>query len=262
MLFEISNPKVPGLTSHCGVREFSTREGLVYLPHWLMENLALNPGDMIQIANVSLPKGTFVQLQPHKNTFVQLSNPKAILERALRQFTCLSKGTTIAIPHGDFGTFKLDVVDVKPSDAVSIVETDVNVDFLPPKDEGDSVSSSYGQSNGRGAPRSSSSGGSGDGGDGAASSQLTSATDKAQVAAAMRFSDHLGDVSEEKNLLIMLLLHLQDRHILTKTWEGHSLSGYNIFFRSLPKSSVLTWLQNHHAHLIGHQRSDSSSSSN
>ena len=49
--------------------------------------------------------------------------------QALRSFSCLTKGDTIAIGHADT-IFHLDITDLKPSDAVSIYETDVNVCML------------------------------------------------------------------------------------------------------------------------------------
>mmetsp|Transcript_18646 Transcript_18646/g.27891 ORF Transcript_18646/g.27891 Transcript_18646/m.27891 type:complete len:199 (-) Transcript_18646:133-729(-) len=55
------------------------------------------------------------------------------LERALRAFSCLTKGGTIAIKHGQ-QQFYLDIIETKPGNAITIIDTDVNVDFAPPKD--------------------------------------------------------------------------------------------------------------------------------
>ena len=38
----------------------------------------------VQVRNVSLPKGTYVKLQPHTTDFINISNPKAVLETTLR----------------------------------------------------------------------------------------------------------------------------------------------------------------------------------
>lgn len=38
----------------------------------------------LQVRNVSLPKGTYVKLQPHTTDFINISNPKAVLETTLR----------------------------------------------------------------------------------------------------------------------------------------------------------------------------------
>jgi len=98
-----------------------------------MENLLLQAGDFILFSNVTLPKATFVQLQPHLTKFTELSNPRVVLERALRNFSCLTKGDRIVIAFKDT-KYELDVKEVKPGNAVSIIETDVNVDFFEPKD--------------------------------------------------------------------------------------------------------------------------------
>lgn len=44
-----------------------------------MENLLLQEGDFVQVKNVTLPKGTYVKLQPHTKDFLDISNPKAML---------------------------------------------------------------------------------------------------------------------------------------------------------------------------------------
>jgi ubiquitin fusion degradation protein 1 len=132
MQFSIRNLK-NNKTTHCGVMEFSGDEGRCYIPWWMMQELLIEYDDKIQLKNVSLPKGTFVQLQPHQTRFTELHNPRAVLERALRNFSCLTQGDTISIQHGD-ENFLLNILEVKPGKAISIIETDVNVDFAPPLD--------------------------------------------------------------------------------------------------------------------------------
>ena len=132
MMFSITNRQLSRST-HCGVMEFSAEEGVCYLPYWMMQNLLLESGGIVEVLNVTLPRGSFVKLQPHTTAFTQLNNPRVVLERALRNFSCLSQGDTIAIQHGDTNFF-LDIVEVRPGRAISIIETDVNVDFAPPKD--------------------------------------------------------------------------------------------------------------------------------
>ena len=56
-----------------------------------MNNLLLAPGDLVNLQNVSLPKGTFIKIQPHTSDFLDISNPKAVLETSLRAFTCLTE---------------------------------------------------------------------------------------------------------------------------------------------------------------------------
>lgn len=96
MLFMISNPQMSKKT-YCGVLEFSAEEGLCYLPFWMMNNLFLEEGSEIILRNVNLKKGKFVVLQPHETAFINLANPKAILEQELTNYSCLMKGDTINI---------------------------------------------------------------------------------------------------------------------------------------------------------------------
>jgi ubiquitin fusion degradation protein 1 len=92
----ISNPQMSKKT-YCGVLEFSAEEGLCYLPFWMMNNLFLEEGSEIILRNVNLKKGKFVVLQPHETAFINLANPKAILEQELTNYSCLMKGDTINI---------------------------------------------------------------------------------------------------------------------------------------------------------------------
>lgn len=41
--------------------------------------MLLQEGDIVQLRNTSLEKGTFVKLQPHTKDFLDISNPKAML---------------------------------------------------------------------------------------------------------------------------------------------------------------------------------------
>lgn len=132
MLFKLSNPAA-GRVTHCGVLEFVADEGFIYLPYWMMENMLLLEGDIVQVKNASLSKGTFVKLQPHTKDFLDISNPKAVLETTLRSFSCLTTGDTIMVAYNN-KQFYINVVETKPSSAVSIIETDCEVDFAPPLD--------------------------------------------------------------------------------------------------------------------------------
>ena len=113
MLFELRNDDAERV-SHCGVLEFVAEEGRIYMPYWvgsifllrymyprcyylsyflsedsstfflivftlqMMENMLLQEGDLLHVKNVTLPKGTYVKLQPHTKDFLDISNPKAM----------------------------------------------------------------------------------------------------------------------------------------------------------------------------------------
>ena len=133
MLFEVTNELAQGRRTHCGVLEFVAPEGHIYLPHWMMSNLFLEPGDKVTIKSVSLEKGKFVKFRPQKKEFLEIANPKATLENKLRGFSALTTGDTIVIRHAG-KEYALDIMEVRPGKAMTIIETDVNVDFAPPLD--------------------------------------------------------------------------------------------------------------------------------
>ncbi|XAR60233.1 hypothetical protein NMG60_11033509 [Bertholletia excelsa] len=132
MLFELRNAATERV-SHCGVLEFIAEEGMIYMPYWMMENLLLQEGDIVRVKNVTLPKGTYVKLQPHTKDFLDISNPKAILETTLRNFSCLTTGDSIMVAYNN-KKYYIDIIETKPSNAISIIETDCEVDFAPPLD--------------------------------------------------------------------------------------------------------------------------------
>lgn len=130
MLFRLTNSEINKVT-HCGVLEFVADEGKVYLPYWMMRNLLLNEGGLIQVENATLPVATFSKFQPQSVDFLDITNPKAVLENALRSYACLTTGDVIAINYND-KVYEVCVLETKPTTAVTIIECDMSVDFAPP----------------------------------------------------------------------------------------------------------------------------------
>ena len=127
MLFKVEN-RAASRHTHCGVLEFVADEGVAYMPYWvscacvceewvvggrekrcsfqqktptppsthptplqMMQNLALGEGDVVALSSASLPKGQFAKLRPHTSDFLDVANPRAVLERTLRGYSCLTK---------------------------------------------------------------------------------------------------------------------------------------------------------------------------
>jgi len=131
MLFKLKN-KTKDRITHCGVLEFLPNDNTTcYLPSWMMSHLLLQEGEEISVESVSLKTAKFVRFQPQSKDFLDISNPKAVLETALRNFSCLSKGDMIALNYLN-RNYELLVLELKPDDAVSIIECDMEVDFAPP----------------------------------------------------------------------------------------------------------------------------------
>jgi ubiquitin fusion degradation protein 1 len=128
MLFQLT---AGDRTTHCGVLEFTAEEGCVYIPFWMMQNLLIEEAALVTITNVSLPKATFVKLQPQSVDFLEISNPRAVLEHALRNFSCVTAHDIIQIPYNN-KNYHFELKEVKPSPAACIIETDCNVDFDAP----------------------------------------------------------------------------------------------------------------------------------
>lgn len=100
----------------------------------MMQTLLLDVGDMIQIKTTSLELARLVKLQPQSTNFLDISDPKAVLERAFRNFATLTKGDVFNFEYNDT-VYDIAVLEVKPETekmGVCMIETDVSVDFAPP----------------------------------------------------------------------------------------------------------------------------------
>lgn len=70
----------------------------------MMQNLLLQEGDTVRVKNATLPKGTYVKLQPHTKDFLDISNPKAMLVIFRYCFSSCSH-TPCFHPHVIFNEF-------------------------------------------------------------------------------------------------------------------------------------------------------------
>jgi len=133
LLFRITNPHTKMVT-HCGVLEFTAKQGTVSMPEWIMNNLGVSEQTTVEISNVILSPATFIKLQPQSKDFLEIYDPKAVLEKTLRSYSAVTKGENILIRYNDKNYF-LKVLEIQPLDiknAVSIIEADVNVEFAAP----------------------------------------------------------------------------------------------------------------------------------
>lgn len=133
MLFELVN-EGSSITTHSGVLEFVAEEGRAYLPQWMMTTLELSPGLLLRISNCDLPLGNFVKIEPQSVDFLDISDPKAVLENVLRKFSTLTVNDIIEINYND-SIYGIKVLEAKPESSgkgVCVVETDLETDFAPP----------------------------------------------------------------------------------------------------------------------------------
>ncbi|WKY03981.1 hypothetical protein Q1695_005175 [Nippostrongylus brasiliensis] len=132
MLFKVSSVCENPRATNCGVLEFSAPEGKCYLPQWMMKQLRMEEGADVRVDSVTLPSATYAKLKPQSLEFLNISNPRAVLEVELRKFACLTKNDVIAVLYAD-QVLEFLVQEVKPSNAVCIIECDLNLDFDAPE---------------------------------------------------------------------------------------------------------------------------------
>ncbi|AMD19551.1 HCL600Wp [Eremothecium sinecaudum] len=133
MLFRLSSEET-GKVTNGGVLEFIAEEGRAYLPNWMMETLGVQPGSLLQIGSTDIAQGHFVKLEPQSVDFLDISDPKAVLENVLRRFSTLTVNDIIEISYNN-KIYRIKVLEVKPetqSQSICVIETDLVTDFAPP----------------------------------------------------------------------------------------------------------------------------------
>ena len=121
----------------CGILEFTDKEG-VFVPQRIRDILCIQGDEKIQLFSILLAKASLIKIQPHETAFINLPDPRAVLEKHLTKYSSLTKGETISINYADH-EYYFYVVDTQPNEQVSLINTDVNlefeepVDYVPPK---------------------------------------------------------------------------------------------------------------------------------
>lgn len=135
LFFKIMNKEIQ-FSAYCGVHEFTAPPGVVHLPYRIMEGLGLTEGGNITIELISPVEGTYMKLRPHKTAFIKLSDPKAILEKAIsRDYPLVYKDQTVVIYCPEVNkSFNIDIVETKPTNVIKILNVNINVDFDKPLD--------------------------------------------------------------------------------------------------------------------------------
>jgi ubiquitin fusion degradation protein 1 len=135
LFFKITN-KENKLEEVCGVQEFTSPPGVVHVPYHIMEELGIKEGDNVDIELFIPSDGTYIKLRPHATEFINLSDPKAVLEKVLsKDYPVVKKGSTICINHEESNRiFYIDILETKPESIIKIINVDINVDFDEPLD--------------------------------------------------------------------------------------------------------------------------------
>lgn len=99
-----------------------------------MQTLLIETGDLIQVRSTDLEPARLVKLRPQSVSFLDISDPKAVLEKAFRDFSTLTQNDIFSFEYNDT-VYDIAVLEVKPQSekmGVSMLETDVEVDFAAP----------------------------------------------------------------------------------------------------------------------------------
>ncbi|KAJ6257076.1 Ubiquitin fusion degradation protein [Drechslerella dactyloides] len=150
LIFRVTN-LANGRTAYAGIREFSAEEDEVVLSNFLREGLAIPGFEQeqngeyainIEIEAANIPKGTFARLRPLDAGYEE--DWKPILENHLQKnFTTLAVNNILTVPplarqrasgQKDF-KFLIDQVKPEGSEAICIVDTDLEVDIEPLNEE-------------------------------------------------------------------------------------------------------------------------------
>jgi len=116
--------------------EFKEFNEGVFIPQHFIENLKIEIGSMINLTllNYKIDKGKFIKIKPHTSNFLEIMDPKHFLENHLtKRYTTLTKGQTIIIPIEN-SNMLIDILECEPSETISIIDTDLEVDFEAPWD--------------------------------------------------------------------------------------------------------------------------------
>ena len=133
LYFKLTHPQLE-LQCICGVEEFTAPPDCVILPDRIMDKLAVEIYDKINVELINIEKGTYLKLQPHETSFIKLANPKAILEKHLSlDYPIISLDDTIHIFYNE-KLYKLNVIECHPANHIEIVNCDINLDFERPID--------------------------------------------------------------------------------------------------------------------------------
>lgn len=80
--------------------------------------------------HVRCNQGTFVKFQPQSVDFLEISNPRAVLETTMRHFSCLTEGDVICLPYNDRVCTVLGFMSCYESVSHGVSDSDVTVQLV------------------------------------------------------------------------------------------------------------------------------------
>ena len=74
-----------------------------------------------------------MKICPHQTKFIDLPEPKIILENEIIKYYCVTKGNVILI-YFNKKEYKLDILEYKSKEMISLVNCDIEIDFETSRD--------------------------------------------------------------------------------------------------------------------------------
>ena len=132
IFFKISNYECDSYFTHCGVFEFTAKEGECYIPDNMFKSLNLKEGQKIVLRHTILEKGNYIQIRPNSedcfNSIKDLSF-RTILEYNMRNYFCITEGDRITFNYKK-KTYDLDIVKCCPNKSIMIINSDIYYDII------------------------------------------------------------------------------------------------------------------------------------
>ena len=131
--YQITNTEI-GITTYVGVREFTAMPDYVILPFWLMQFLAIDEDQKVEVKIIeTVPKGELIKLAPLEESFFKLPDTDSILETMLSKFPILHQGLIFQLNIFD-NTYNFEVIETStkefPYECIDIIDTDLKVDII------------------------------------------------------------------------------------------------------------------------------------
>ena len=92
----------------------------------------------IEFVTAKIEKGSFSKFEPLTKAFLEINDPKAVLEHCLRNYVCISREDVISIRYNK-KIYELRVCETLPSETIIINECDLTVDFQQMKQQKEEI---------------------------------------------------------------------------------------------------------------------------
>ena len=131
--YQITNINI-GITTYVGVREFTSMSDTIILPFWLMQYLAIDENQKLEVKIIdSVPKGELIKLAPLEKSFFNLPDTDSILETMLSKFPILHQGLIFQLNIFN-NTYNFEVIETSTKEflyeCIDIIDTDLKVDIV------------------------------------------------------------------------------------------------------------------------------------